>query len=226
MSPEAIDFVRPWLDGINIDLSLYENFYRDLCKGRFEPVKETIRTIAQKTDIWMEITTLIVPGKNDSPAELKSIAEFIAHEASVDVPWHISRFYPQYKMEDRRPTSQKSLEEAYEIGKEAGLRYIYIGNLPGVRAESTYCYSCGTLLIDRVGYTVKSNVIEDGTCPSAGPKSPVSGCKEDLYEKQKSISEGVFILFSCLLLRCTGTVAILEKCAFAGFSDAERTEEL
>ncbi len=169
MSPEAIDFVRPWLDGINIDLKAFtENFYRDLCKGRFEPVKETIRTIAQKTDIWMEITTLIVPGKNDSPAELKSIAEFIAHEASVDVPWHISRFYPQYKMEDRRPTSQKSLEEAYEIGKEAGLRYIYIGNLPGVRAESTYCYSCGTLLIDRVGYTVKSNVIEDGTCPKCG----------------------------------------------------------
>lgn len=169
LSPEAIEFVRPWLDGINIDLKAFtETFYRDLCKARLEPVKETIRTIARDTDIWMEITTLVVPGQNDSEEELKAIAEFIATEASADVPWHVSRFYPQYMMDDGVPTSQKILEKAYDIGKEAGLRYIYIGNLPGVRAESTYCYSCGELLIDRVGYTVKSNRIEDGTCPQCG----------------------------------------------------------
>ena len=169
LSPEAIEFVRPWLDGINIDLKAFsEDFYKNLCKAKLEPVKETIRTIAKKTDIWMEITTLVVPGQNDSQQELRAIAEFIAKEASVNVPWHVSRFYPQYKMDDRAATSQKILETAYDIGKESGLRYIYIGNLPGVRAESTYCYSCGELLIDRAGYTVKSNRIEDGTCPECG----------------------------------------------------------
>ena len=169
MSPEAIEFVRPWLDGINIDLKAFrEDFYKDLCKARLEPVKETIRTIAKKTDIWMEITTLVVPGQNDSDEELRDIAEFIAREASIDVPWHVSRFYPQYQMDDLRPTQPKTLEKAYDIGKEAGLRYIYIGNLPGGRAESTYCPGCGALLIDRVGYTVKSNRVEDGSCPECG----------------------------------------------------------
>jgi pyruvate formate lyase activating enzyme len=116
----------------------------------------------------MEITTLVIPGLNDSEDELKAIADFIAEEASVDVPWHISRFYPQYQMEDIPPTPPKTLERAYEIGRQAGLRYVYIGNLPGVRAESTYCYNCGALLIEREGYTVKSNVIEDGACPRCG----------------------------------------------------------
>ncbi|HOK67343.1 MAG TPA: AmmeMemoRadiSam system radical SAM enzyme [Anaerohalosphaeraceae bacterium] len=169
LSPEAIEFVRPWLDGINIDLKAFtEEFYRDLCKARLEPVKETIRTIARQTDIWMEITTLVIPGKNDSEEELRAIAEFIAREASIDVPWHVSRFYPQYRMEDRAATPQKTLERAYDIGRQAGLRYVYIGNIPGIRAESTYCYSCGVLLIDREGFTVKSNIIEDGTCPQCG----------------------------------------------------------
>ncbi|HOT72347.1 MAG TPA: AmmeMemoRadiSam system radical SAM enzyme [Anaerohalosphaeraceae bacterium] len=169
LSREAIEFVRPWLDGINIDLKAFrEEFYRTLCKARLEPVKETIRTIAHQTEIWMEITTLVVPGWNDSEDELKAIADFIAEEASVDVPWHISRFYPQYQMEDIPPTPPKTLERAYEIGRQAGLRYVYIGNLPGVRAESTYCYNCGALLIEREGYTVKSNVIEDGACPRCG----------------------------------------------------------
>lgn len=169
LSPEAIEFVRPWLDGINIDLKAFtEDFYKNLCKARLEPVKEAIRTIAKETDIWLEITTLVIPGQNDSEQELKAIADFIAKEASVNVPWHISRFYPQYKMDHQSPTSQKTLERAYDIGKEAGLRYIYIGNLPGCRAESTYCHSCGALLIDRLGFTVKSNRIEDGTCPDCG----------------------------------------------------------
>ncbi|MHC5158001.1 MAG: AmmeMemoRadiSam system radical SAM enzyme [Planctomycetota bacterium] len=165
MTTEAIDFARPWLDGINVDLKAFsETYYHDLCKAKLQPVLDTITTIAQQTDIWMEITTLVVPGQNDSDEELKSIAEFIAG-LSVDIPWHVSRFYPQYKMTDTKPTNGTSLERAIDIGKEAGLRYIYVGNLPGARAESTYCYSCGALLIERTGYHVVKNVIDDYRCP-------------------------------------------------------------
>ncbi len=166
MSREAIDFVKPWLDGINIDLKAFsEDFYRDLCKARLEPVLDAIRYIAHHTDIWMELTTLVIPGKNDSDDELRAIAEFIAKEASIDVPWHVSRFWPQYKMTDAPPTDRAVLERAYDIGRQAGLRYVYVGNMPGAHAESTFCYSCGTLLIERQGYHVRKNRVTDGRCP-------------------------------------------------------------
>ena len=169
MSIEAVNFIKPWLDGINIDFKAFtEDYYRNLCKARLGPVLETIRYIAKETDIWMELTTLLVPGKNDSEDELRSIAEFIAKEASVDTPWHVSRFYPQYKMDDTQPTETKALERAYDIGRQIGLRYVYIGNLPGVRAESTFCYSCGALLIEREGYRIRNNFIEDYRCPKCG----------------------------------------------------------
>lgn len=166
MTAEAIDFSRPWLDGINIDLKAFaEDYYSDLCKAKLKPVLDSIRYIAKHTDIWLEITTLVVPGENDSDDELRSIAKFIAGEVSVDVPWHVSRFFPQYKMTDTKPTDEKVLERAFSIGKEAGLRYVYVGNLPGARAESTYCYSCGELLIERNGYRILKNLITDHRCP-------------------------------------------------------------
>lgn len=166
MTPEAIDFSRGWLDGINVDLKAFtDKFYRDLCKARLKPVLETLEYLAHKTDIWLEITTLVVPGQNDSPEELRQIAEFIAQKLSPDVPWHISRFFPQYHLTDAPPTAQAELEQAYEIGKAAGLRYVYVGNLPGNRAESTWCYSCGALLIERIGYRVRNNYVKDHRCP-------------------------------------------------------------
>ena len=169
MTPEAIDFAKPWLDGINIDLKAFtEDYYRDLCKAKLQPVLDTICHIAKNTDLWMEITTLVIPGQNDSDDELQSIAEFIAKETSVDTPWHVSRFYPQYKMDDASPTDPASLERAIDIGKEAGLRYIYAGNLPGARAESTYCYNCGALLIERTGYQIQQNLISDYRCRQCG----------------------------------------------------------
>ena len=169
MSIEAVDFIKPWLDGINIDLKAFtQQYYQDLCKARLAPVLETIRYIAQQTDIWLELTTLIVPGKNDSDDELKSIAEFIAKDVSLDTPWHVSRFYPQYHMTDRMPTDSKQLERAYDIGRQAGLRYVYVGNLPGARAESTFCHSCGALLIEREGYLIRKNLIDDSRCPQCG----------------------------------------------------------
>ena len=163
---EAIDFAKGWLDGINIDLkSFSEDYYKRLCKAKLAPVLDTIKYIAKETDIWMEVTTLVVPGENDSDEELRQIAEFIVNEAGADVPWHVSRFYPQYQMDDKAATPVETLERAYSIGIEAGLRYIYIGNVPGANGESTVCYNCGRMLIERMGYRILANNIEGGKCP-------------------------------------------------------------
>ncbi|MFA5554140.1 MAG: AmmeMemoRadiSam system radical SAM enzyme [Phycisphaerae bacterium] len=171
MTKEAINFCRSWLDGINIDLkSFSDDYYRNLCKGRLQPVLDTIEYIAKETNIWMEITTLLVPGENDSNEELKSIAEFIVHHAGEDVPWHISRFIPQYKYLNSHPTPVERIEKAEQIGKQAGLRYIYPGNIPGARAESTFCYKCGKILIERRGYHIGKNNIENSCCPFCAAK--------------------------------------------------------
>jgi len=168
---EAIDFAKDWLDGINIDLkSFNEDYYNRLCKAHLKPVLDTIEYIAKKTDMWLEVTTLIVPNENDSEDELKRLAEFIVTKAGTDVPWHISRFHPQYKYTDSIPTPLETLERAYEIGKAAGLHYVYLGNVPGSKTESTYCYNCDRLLIERLGYTIRANNIKDGCCPDCGVK--------------------------------------------------------
>ncbi len=166
MTPEAIDFAKDWLDGINIDLKAFdERYYKKLCKAKLEPVKETIRYIAKHTDIWMEITTLLVPGQNTDAEQVKQIAEFIARDASPDIPWHISRFYPQYKFDHAEPTPISVMEKACEIGKAAGLKYIYLGNVPGSDSENTFCSGCGQMLIERVGYRIGQNLIAQGRCP-------------------------------------------------------------
>jgi len=166
---EAIDFAKDWLDGINVDLKAFkEDYYKRLCKARLGPVLDTIRYIAKETEIWMEVTTLIVPGENDSDDELKGLAEFIANEAGVDVPWHISRFHPQYKYLDSMPTPVETLERAEAMGKAAGLRYVYLGNVPGSKSENTFCYGCGSMLIQRVGYQIVGNNVEGGKCAECG----------------------------------------------------------
>jgi len=171
MTHEAIDFSRDWLDGINVDLKAFsEDYYKRLCKARLQPVLDTISYIAKQTNIWLEITTLLVPGENDSDDELKRIADFIVTGAGADVPWHISRFVPQYKYLDSTPTPISSLERAETIGKEAGLCYVYLGNVHGSKSESTFCYKCGKVLIERVGYRIGANNIKDGCCPDCGTK--------------------------------------------------------
>jgi pyruvate formate lyase activating enzyme len=171
MTKDALDFAAGWLDGINVDLkSFSEDYYKNLCKAKLKPVLETIDYIANRTKIWMEITTLVVPGQNDSEAEMKQIAEFIFNTCGADVPWHISRFYPQYKYTETPPTPGAALQKAYDIAKAAGLKYVYIGNLPSARAENTYCPKCGYLLIEREGYYITKNEIKNGLCGDCGEK--------------------------------------------------------
>ena len=116
----------------------------------------------------MEITTLLVPDENDSEEELKELADFIVNNAGPDVPWHISRFHPQYKYLGSFQTPVSSLERAYEIGKSAGLHYVYLGNVPGSKSESTFCYKCNRMLIERVGYRIIANNIKESKCPGCG----------------------------------------------------------
>jgi pyruvate formate lyase activating enzyme len=169
MTREAIDFAADWLDGINVDLkAFHDDYYRELCAARLPPVRESITYIARRTRIWIEVTTLVVPGQNDSEEELKALADFLVNAAGPDVPWHISRFFPQYKYTDAGPAPMRTMRRAEEIGKAAGLRYVYLGNVPGGQSENTFCYNCRRLLIERAGYQIAANHIKDSKCPDCG----------------------------------------------------------
>ncbi|MCE5194523.1 MAG: AmmeMemoRadiSam system radical SAM enzyme [Nitrospiraceae bacterium] len=162
-SPEAAMTIAPYLDGNNIDFKGDEKFYQEICGAKAEPVKKTIK-LMKKLGIWVEVTTLIIPNHNDSEESLKKIAEFIS---SIDssIPWHVSKFYPTYKLTDLPSTPVKTLKMAYEIGLNNGLKYVYEGNIPGEGGENTYCPKCKTLLIERIGYRIFANNIKDGLCP-------------------------------------------------------------
>lgn len=168
MSSRLLEMVSPVLDAANVDLkSFNDTFYRTFCKARLEPVKENIK--AMKTmGILVELTTLLIPGLNDDEEELNAMARYIANDLGKETPWHISRFHPCYRMTDRPATPISALEKAYAAGKAAGLRYVYIGNVPGQSSENTYCHSCNELLVRRHGYQIKSFFKEQGRCPGCG----------------------------------------------------------
>ncbi|MEM7813630.1 MAG: AmmeMemoRadiSam system radical SAM enzyme [Candidatus Aenigmatarchaeota archaeon] len=169
MSREALETIAPYLDAINIDLkSFSEDFYRDVCKARLEPVLNNIRK-CHELGIWVELTTLLIPGKNDSDAELEQAARFIA-SVSKDMPWHISAFHPDYKMQDVEPTPKSSLMRACKIGKAAGLNHVYVGNVADSEHSSTFCPKCGEKLIERSGNSVTSNRLNSGACPKCKTK--------------------------------------------------------
>ena len=160
---EIIEDMKDWLDGANIDLKSWDDkYYKKILKGGLEEVKETLKLMV-KSGIWIEVTTLLIEGDNDSNKDLEEMADFIANELGRYVPWHLSAFHPDYKVLDKPPTSIQTLQKAYKIAKEAGLYYVYLGNVP-VRAD-TYCPNCQTLLIDRSGYNVVTNNLIDGQCP-------------------------------------------------------------
>ena len=165
-SPEATRVIAPYLDGNNIDLKGDDNFYKELCKTKLKPVKETIR-LMKELGVWVEVTTLIIPDYNDSEGQLRDIAEFIK---SVDpsIPWHVSQFYPTYKLTDKPRTPLETLKKAREIGVKTGLKYVYEGNVPGKGGENTYCPHCHETLIKRFGFSILENRMKDGKCSKCG----------------------------------------------------------
>jgi pyruvate formate lyase activating enzyme len=170
MTKEMIQTISPYLDAANIDLKFFrEDSYRKICKGKLAPVLESIE-LMKKLDIWIEVTTLVVSGQNDSEEELMKIANFLA-QLDASIPWHISRFYPQYKMEALESTPLETLSQAYEIGKSAGLRYVYLGNVG--KGNNTYCYQCHRLLIERLGFSIETYQVKEGRCPDC--KSSIDG---------------------------------------------------
>lgn len=166
ISKEALATIAPYLDAANIDLKGFsEGFYHDIIHAELSEVLESILEY-RKHGIWIEITTLIIPGLNDSDNELRGIAEFIATNLGVDTPWHVSQFYPTYKLTDTPKTPVSILSRARSIGQSAGLRYVYEGNVPGEGGENTYCPSCSALLIKRYGYIIESSSIINASCPN------------------------------------------------------------
>ena len=162
MSKEAVQTVRPFLDAANVDLKYFKDeSYRKVCSGSLQPVLDSIK-LMKELGIWVEVTTLVVPGSNDSPEELKGIAEFLS---SVDkfMPWHISRFFPNYKMTDLDATPEETLKNAEAIGRKAGLKYVYVGNVQGW-GNDTHCHNCRKLLIKREGFNILENNIREGKC--------------------------------------------------------------
>ncbi|MBI4928622.1 MAG: AmmeMemoRadiSam system radical SAM enzyme [Anaerolineae bacterium] len=172
-TPEALAYLRPWLDAYKVDLkSMQDRNYRKL-GGVLENVLTTIRS-AHALGLWVEVVTLVVPGFNDSPEELWDAARFLA-SVSRDIPWHVTAYHPDYKM-DNPATPRAALMQAAEIGQEAGLHYVYAGNLPGRvgSLEDTLCPHCAAVLIERRGYVIQRyNLTAQGACPSCG--QPVAG---------------------------------------------------
>ncbi len=168
MTKEALVMIHPYLDAANVDLKSYnEDYYKKYCGAKLENIKDTIREM-KSLGIWIEVTTLIIPGLNDSIGELEKLAEFLVESIGPETPWHISRFHPTYKLLDRSSTPLDTLISARETGLKCGLKYVYTGNVPGESGESTYCFNCGKILIERLGFFVNKNVIKDSKCPYCG----------------------------------------------------------
>jgi pyruvate formate lyase activating enzyme len=168
MTSEALHMILPYLDAANVDLKAFnDDFYKEQCSAKRKHVMETLE-LMKSEGIFVEVTTLLIPGLNDDTGELQQLASFIVGSLGPETPWHISRFHPTYKLTDRPPTPAESIHQARRIGLEAGLRYVYSGNLPGDEGENTICYSCGRPLIERLGYHISKNVITDGKCPKCG----------------------------------------------------------
>lgn len=171
MTPEALRESAPWLDGANVDLkSFREKFYREVCGGSLAPVLETI-SLMKELGIWVEVTTLIIPGYNDARAETEELARFLA-ALGRDIPWHVSAFRPSWRLRDAPPTPAGTLRRIRETGLSAGLRFVYTGNIPGEEGENTFCPSCRALLVRRVGFSVAKNLLRDGACPDCGQAIP------------------------------------------------------
>jgi pyruvate formate lyase activating enzyme len=163
MTAETLKMIHPYLNACNVDLKSFRSeFYKKNCKGRLKPVLDSIR-LMRELDIWVEVTTLVIPDQNDSEEELRDIARFIAG-VDPSIPWHISRFHPDYQFADSRATPIETLRKAYDVGKEEGLKFIYTGNLPGEESD-TLCPHCGETLIRRTAMSVLEDKLKGSQCP-------------------------------------------------------------
>ena len=181
MSKETIEEIAPYLDAANIDLKFFtEENYQKVCQAKLAPVLETLKELRKRktraqnnfvlgrahkicAPIWLEITTLLIPDLTDKDKQIEGITKFIKKELGDDVPWHISRFHPDYQMTDKKMTPDENLNQAYEIGKKAGLKYIYFGNVVNDSRENTYCPKCNELNIERIGYQI-TRFDKNGRC--------------------------------------------------------------
>ncbi len=158
----------PLMDAANVDLKAFtDEFYREQCGARLQPVLDSL-VLMKAMGVWVEVTTLVIPGLNDSDDELRQIARFIAQTLGVETPWHVSRFHPTYRLLDRPVTPTRTLVRAREIGLAAGLRYVYVGNVPGSDGEHTFCHGCGQRIIGRWGFTITEYHLKDGRCDRCG----------------------------------------------------------
>jgi pyruvate formate lyase activating enzyme len=171
-TPETIERMAGLIDAANVDLKAgSDDFYRRLCKARLQPVLDAIRLMHQK-GIFIEVTTLLIPDENDSDGELEQVAAFLAG-VSPDIPWHVSAFFPRYKMTDKAPTAPKAILRALEIGRKAGIRFRYAGNVVGPGFEDTLCPACGKVVIQRTGYTLGEVHLKGTQCAHCGVALPM-----------------------------------------------------
>ena len=169
MSPQTIALLARWLDAANVDIKAFsDEVYRKHIGARLQPVLDACSLLKQ-AGVWLEITTLLIPGLNDDEAQIRGLTRYIARELGAETPWHVSRFFPQYKYQNTDATSLGSIEKAMDIGKAEGLRYVYAGNIAG--SADTYCPQCGAVLIKRTGMsTLSSRVSHMGACPVCGAR--------------------------------------------------------
>ena len=171
INQEPLKELLKYMDAVNVDLKGFsEEFYKKMgAFAELTPVLETIKTV-KKSGVWLEITNLIIPGMNDDPGQIRKMCEWIKENVGDEVPLHFSRFMPSFQLQNLPPTPMSKLEEAYRIAKETGLKYVYIGNVPGRPQENTYCPGCGKMLVSRIGYEILENNIKDGKCKFCGHK--------------------------------------------------------
>ena len=184
-TPEVLEYLRPWVDLYKVDLKSFDDRHYRQLGGRLEPILDTIRRL-HAMDIWLEIVTLLIPGFNDAHDEVTRLTEFVA-SVSPEIPWHVTAFHGDYKMTDPGNTTAEMLLAAADIGRRAGLRHVYAGNLPGMVGdlENTRCSACGDLLIPRTGYYVRDyRITPDGGCPSCA--TPVPGRWSARFEGQRT----------------------------------------
>lgn len=173
MSQEMLEMFDPYLDAANVDLKAFrEKTYHHYVGAGLQPILDNMK-LMKKLGIWLEVTTLVIPGINDNPSELRDAAQFVAQELGPETPWHISRFYPAYKMTNIPPTPLATLQQAKQIGLEEGLKFVYLGNVSIEGSNDTFCPNCGRALIQRYGLGVIFNRIKVDQCPACG--EPIAG---------------------------------------------------